>query len=148
MKRYITVLIAFAITCACRAQMTFNHDDSFMNQFLFTETGAGKLKPDLYYNLFHKKYKKSYTAQDKLKNRYLMSEYISKETSYAEDLDSALTKRAKVEALNLADRQIDLAWAAEKSKIESKHQKLSDTNWVLLELSRKPRIGSRQITTN
>lgn len=37
----------------------------------------------------------------------------------AEAIDSALTSRAKIEALNVADRQVDLAWLAEKDKVES-----------------------------
>ena len=39
---------------------------------------------------------------------------------YAEAIDSALTKRAEIEVLNMADRQIDLAWKVEGSKINSK----------------------------
>jgi hypothetical protein len=38
----------------------------------------------------------------------------------ATDLDSAMIKRAEIEALNLADRQIDLAWLAEGDKISNK----------------------------
>ena len=42
----------------------------------------------------------------------------------AEKIDSALTKRAEVEALNVADRQIDLAWLAESSKINGQLDKM------------------------
>ena len=42
------------------------------------------------------------------------------QVEYAEAIDSALTKRAEIEALNMADRQIDLAWKKEGSKINSK----------------------------
>ena len=35
----------------------------------------------------------------------------------AEAIDSALVKRAKVEALNVADRQADIAWLAEGDKV-------------------------------
>ena len=41
----------------------------------------------------------------------------------AETLDSALSKRAKIEALNVADRSggaLDLAWVAESGKLNSK----------------------------
>jgi hypothetical protein len=38
----------------------------------------------------------------------------------ATDLDSAMIKRAEVEALNVADRQIDLAWQVESDKINNK----------------------------
>ena len=36
----------------------------------------------------------------------------------------ALTKRAEVEALNVADREIDLAWLAESSKINGQLDKM------------------------
>jgi hypothetical protein len=35
----------------------------------------------------------------------------------ADSIESALKKRAEIEALNVADRQIDIAWLAEGSKI-------------------------------
>jgi hypothetical protein len=38
----------------------------------------------------------------------------------ADSIESALKKRAEIEALNVADRQIDIAWLAEGSKINSK----------------------------
>ena len=38
----------------------------------------------------------------------------------AEAIDSALTARAKIEALNVTDRTVDVAWLAEGSKINSK----------------------------
>ena len=33
-------------------------------------------------------------------------------------MDTSLTKRAEIEALNMADRQVDLAWNAEGAKIQ------------------------------
>ena len=36
----------------------------------------------------------------------------------AEKVDTSLTKRAEIEALNMADRQVDLAWTAEGPKIQ------------------------------
>lgn len=111
------------VSLGCKAQsITYNHDESFMQQFLFTETGAGSLTPDLYYDLFHKSYRNNYMGQGKLTFRTTMAEAMSKETPDAEKLDSALVKRAKVEVLNMADRQpyLDLSWAAEGPRIEKK----------------------------
>ena len=111
------------VSLGCKAQsITYNHDESFMQQFLFTETGAGSLTPDFYYKLFHKSYRNNYMGQGKLTFRTTMAETMLKETPEAEKLDSALVKRAKVEALNMADRQpyLDLSWAVEGQKIEKK----------------------------
>ena len=36
----------------------------------------------------------------------------------SEKVDTSLTKRAEIEALNMADRQVDLAWTAEGPKIQ------------------------------
>lgn len=41
----------------------------------------------------------------------------------AEAIDSALVKRAEIEALNVADRQIDLAWQAEGDKINGQMER-------------------------
>lgn len=122
MRRYLSIFIAIAIACGCKAQITHNHDESFMQQFLFTETGEGGLTPDFYYDLFHKSYRNNYMGQGKLVFRGQMTAAYMMEKPYAEDLDSALTKRAKVEALNVADRQpfLDAAWAVEGPKIQKK----------------------------
>ena len=41
----------------------------------------------------------------------------------AEAIDSALVSRAKIEALNVADRQIDLAWIAEGDKVNGQMER-------------------------
>ena len=46
------------------------------------------------------------------------------QTDEAEAIDSALVKRAEIEALNVADRQIDLAWLAEGDKINAQMERL------------------------
>ena len=46
--------------------------------------------------------------------------YKRQQVDEAEAIDSALASRAKIEALNVADRQVDLAWLAEKDKVESR----------------------------
>ena len=54
--------------------------------------------------------------------KYEVEEYLNllENGDDAELIDSSLTKRAEIEALNVADRQIDLAWAAESDKINGK----------------------------
>ena len=54
-------------TIAANAQyVTYNHDSPKMNQITVEETGAGALKPELYYTLLHNKYKKTAAVKNKL----------------------------------------------------------------------------------
>lgn len=119
--------ICIIVPCASQAQVsvTYNHDDAKMNQITVMEVGAGGLTPTLYYDVFHNSYQKSASEKNKLSYRTLAGVAAYQQIDYAENIDSALTKRAKVEALNMADRSggaLDLAWAAEGSKINSKLQ--------------------------
>lgn len=107
-------------TIAANAQyVTYNHDSPKMNQITVEETGAGTLKPELYYTLLHNKYKKTAAVKNKLTFRTAAGVASYQQVDEAETIDSALTSRAKIEALNVADRQVDLAWLAEKEKVES-----------------------------
>lgn len=107
-------------TIAANAQyVTYNHDSPKMNQITVEETGAGTLKPELYYTLLHNKYKKTAAVKNKLTFRTAAGVASYQQVDEAEAIDSALTSRAKIEALNVADRQVDLAWLAEKEKVES-----------------------------
>lgn len=107
-------------TIAANAQyVTYNHDSPKMNQITVEEIGAGSLKPELYYTLLHNKYKKTATVKNKLTFRTAAGVASYQQVDEAEAIDSALTSRAKIEALNVADRQVDLAWLAEKDKVES-----------------------------
>ena len=107
-------------TIAANAQyVTYNHDSPKMNQITVEETGAGALKPEPYYTLLHNKYKKTATVKNKLTFRTAAGVASYQQVDEAEAIDSALTSRAKIEALNVADRQVDLAWLAEKDKVES-----------------------------
>lgn len=106
-------------TIAANAQyVTYNHDSPKMNQITVEETGAGALKPELYYKMLHNKYRKTATVKNKLTYRTAAGAASYQQVDEAEAIDSALTSRAKIEALNVADRQVDLAWLAEKDKIE------------------------------
>lgn len=107
-------------TIAANAQyVTYNHDSPKMNQITVEEIGVGSLKPELYYTLLHNKYKKTAAVKNKLTFRTAAGVASYQQVDEAEAIDSALTSRAKIEALNVADRQVDLAWLAEKDKVES-----------------------------
>lgn len=116
--------IAAATTTGVQAQsVTYNHDSPKQNQITVMETGAGALSPDLYYVLLHNKYKKSAAAKNKLSFRTVAGVNLYNQVDEAEAIDSALVSRAKIEALNVADRQIDLAWLAEGDKVSGQMER-------------------------
>ena len=95
--------------------VTYNHDDAKMNQITVMERGSGGLTPALYYTVLHKSYQKSASSKNKLAFRTTAGLNLYAQVDDAEALDSALNKRAKIEALNVADRSggvLDLAWVA------------------------------------
>lgn len=103
--------------------VTYDHDDAKMNQITVMEIGSGGLTPALYYNVLHKSYKKSASSKNKLAFRTTAGLSLYAQVDDAEALDSALNKRAKIEALNVADRSggvLDLAWVAESGKLNNK----------------------------
>ena len=126
MKRMIlTMTVAITATVSSFAQsVTYNHDSSKKNQITVMETGGGSLTPELYYWTFHNSYKKSTASKNKLGFRTTAGINLYNQVPDAEKIDSALTKRAEIEALNVADRQIDLAWKAEGSKINRQLDKM------------------------
>lgn len=121
LKKNVFLLI-LCMAANVRAQtVTYNHDDAKMNQFMVQEIGEGTLTPSLYYTLFHNSYKDSAARTNKLTSRGAAGVFAYTQISLAEDVDTALTKRAVVEAKNVADRTggvLDLAWLAESSKVE------------------------------
>ena len=119
MKWIFTTMLLVATIAANAQYVTYNHDSPKMNQITVEETGAGALKPELYYTLLHNKYKKTAAVKNKLTFRTAAGVASYQQVDEAEAIDSALTSRTKIEALNVADRQVDLAWLAEKDKIES-----------------------------
>lgn len=103
--------------------VTYNHDESVMNQFTIGETGAGSFTPDFYYDALHENYRNGAMMTNKQFFRTQMQLMLHQEEPHAEALDSALTQRMRVEAINMADRTpgvTDLAYQVEKSKIEGK----------------------------
>ena len=119
MKWIFTTMLLVATIAANAQYVTYNHDSPKMNKIMVEETGAGALTPELYYTLLHNRYKKTAAAKNKLTFRTAAGVASYQQVNEAEAIDSALTSRAKIEALNVADRQVDLAWLAEKDKVES-----------------------------
>lgn len=90
---------AVATTIKATAQsVTYNHDSSKQNQITVMETGGGSLTPEFYYWLLHNNYKKTAAEKNKLGFRTLAGINLYNQVDDAEKIDSALTKRAEVEA--------------------------------------------------
>ena len=122
-KIFSAVMIAMAsVTLQVKAQsyVTYNHDDAKMNQITVQETGAGGLTPAFYYDVFHNSYQKLAAAKNKLSFRSLAGVAAWQQIEDADSVEASLKKRAEIEALNVADRQIDIAWLAEGTKLTNK----------------------------
>ena len=122
-KIFSAVMIAMAsVTLQVNAQsyVTYNHDDAKMNQITVQETGAGGLTPAFYYAVFHNSYQKSAATKNKLSFRSLAGVAAWQQIEDADSIEASLKKRAEIEALNVADRQIDIAWLAEGTKLTNK----------------------------
>lgn len=125
MKKVIYILgFLSGITATINAQsITYNHNDAKMNQVTVMEIGSGSLTPSQYYTLLHRSYQKSAASKNKLAFRMAAGINLYNQVDDAEALDSAMQSRAKIEALNIADRcggALDLAWMAESGKLNSK----------------------------
>ena len=110
----------FFFNSHAQSYVTYNHDDAKMNQITVQEIGAGGLTPAFYYDVFHNSYQKSAAAKNKLGFRTLAGVAAWQQIEDADSGETSMKKRAEIEALNIADRQIDIAWLAEGNKIESK----------------------------
>ena len=124
-------LLLLTISLMVAAQgMTYNHDPVVMNQFMKAEIGSGTLGAggvwaDQYYNITHKSYRNmaNNPANNKMASRILTNAEVTKEEKYAETIKDSLEKRAEIEALNMVDRQFDIEWEVEKSKIKRQESK-------------------------
>lgn len=116
-------IIMMAVTVNTFGQsMTYNHDASKIGQIQVMELGAGVLTPDLYYSITHSGYKKGAKSATSVKNTLRMAANIASmpQVEYADSIKADLEGRAKVEATNIADRQIDIAWLTEGERIQAK----------------------------
>ncbi len=117
------MMVSLAVLTASAQNVTYNHDAAKMNQMTVAEIGSGSLTPDLYYSILHNGYRKTAAAKNKLGFRTAAGMAAYQQVDDATKLDSAMIKRAEIEALNIADRTggaLDAAWIAEGGKINSK----------------------------
>ena len=116
----IMILASSILEVSAQSYVTYNHDEAKMNQITVQEIGSGGLTPAFYYDVFHRSYQKSAASKNKLTYRSLAGVAGWQQVEDADSVKSSLEKRAEIEALNVADRQIDLAWVAEGMKITNK----------------------------
>lgn len=126
-KRIPITLLFLAVSMMMAAQyMTYNHDPLVMNQFMKAEIGSGTLgagyfwAEQVYYGLTHKEYRNMANdpANNKLASRTLTYAEVLKQENYALQIKDSLEKRAEIEALNVADRQVDVEHLVEKDKLD------------------------------
>lgn len=119
--RKLFILLGICSVVSVHAQsVSYSHDASKMNQVTVMEIGSGTLTPDYYYWALHNNYKKSASSKNKLGFRTTAGLNAYQQVEMAESLDSAMVKRAEIEALNIADRKggtLDIAWRVESDKL-------------------------------
>lgn len=103
------LLFGFFFNSHAQSYVTYNHDDAKMNQITVQEIGAGGLTPAFYYDVFHNSYQKSAAAKNKLGFRTLAGVAAWQQIEDADSVETSMKKRAEIETLNIADRQIDIA---------------------------------------
>lgn len=117
---FCALLISNQFNVSAQSYVTYNHDAAKMNQITVQEIGSGGLTPAFYYDVFHKNYQKTAASKNKLSYRSLAGIGAYSQVEMADSIETSLEERAEIEALNIADRQIDIAWLAEGKKINDK----------------------------
>ena len=124
-KLILSMVLMLGIGSQTWAQtMTYNHDESKEEQIKVMELGSGALSPEWYYTLMHNSYKRGAKNATSVKNtlRLAASTASLPQVEYADTIQADLESRAKIEAMDIADREVDVAWLTEGSKIEGKLQ--------------------------
>lgn len=116
----IALSLLFAGKAHAQSYVTYAHDDAKMNQITVMEIGTGSLTPSYYYEVLHSSYKKSAATKNKMSFRTLAGVAAYQQLDDADSIKTSLVKRSEIETLNVADRQVDIAWLAESSKITHK----------------------------
>ena len=106
----IMISTSSILEVVAQSYVTYNHDAAKMNQITVQEIGAGGLTPAFYYDVFHRSYQKTAASKNKLTYRSLAGVAGWQQVEDADSVKGSLEKRAEVEALNVADRQVDIAW--------------------------------------
>lgn len=112
--------LTLCFNASAQGYVSYNHDAAKMNQITVQEIGSGGLTPAFYYDALHNSYQKTAAKKNKQFFRTMTGVSAYQQVDVADSIKASLTQRAEIEALNIADRQIDIAWLAEGTKINSK----------------------------
>ena len=116
----LATLLLLSVQVKAQSYVTYNHDATKQNQITVQEIGAGSLTPEFYYWMFHNSYRKSAATKNKVTYPSFAAFAAFQQEEDSDSVEASLKKRAEIEALNIADRQIDIAWLAEGTKLTSK----------------------------
>ena len=128
MRKILTTLSLLIAAVMARAQdITYIPDPSKKAQIQVMELGFNTLQPQYYYQyvreaIAHDGYYKSANNVNSVKESLRLQAGVASnpQVDMADSIKEDLEARAKVEALNVADRLTDVAWLTEGSKIEKK----------------------------
>ena len=104
--------LTLCFNASAQGYVSYNHDAAKMNQITVQEIGSGGLTPALYYDALHNNYQKTAAKKNKQFFRTMAGVSAYQQVDVADSIKASLTQRAEIEALNIADRQIDIAWLA------------------------------------
>lgn len=119
-KLYLFAFTMLSALGASAQRVTMDHDVTKMNQITIQEIGVGAFTPEAWYVLAHNRYRQTAHAMNKNTLRGAAGLSAYSQLDHSERVDSAMSQRARIEALNMLDREIDLAWQTESSKVEGK----------------------------
>lgn len=120
---FLVLMLMLGTAININAQsITYNYDASKKEQITVMELGAGSLTPEYYYRITHNNYWKNAKDRRSVKNdlRVAANTASLPQVEYADSIEADLESRAKVEAANIIDREIDMAWITEGSKLEKR----------------------------
>lgn len=147
---YLLLAMMLSAISANAQSMTYNYDSSKDNQIKVMELGAGALSPEIYYTITHNSYKKGAKSPTSVKNTLRIAANTASlpQVAYADSIKKDLESRAKIEAMNIADREIDVAWMTEGSKIEKKLMALKNNISYLNGRTKTEEINAWRELTN
>lgn len=101
--------LTLCFNASAQGYVSYNHDAAKMNQITVQEIGSGGLTPAFYYDAIHNSYQKTAAKKNKQFFRTMAGVSAYQQVDVADSIKASLTQRAEIEALNIADRQIDIA---------------------------------------
>lgn len=119
-KGNILILLLLLLCClpVSSQDATYIHDDIKCNQITAMEQGFGSLD-DFWHWSLHNSYSKDATASNKMLFRGTAMEANKLQVEKSDSIKSDFKDRAVVEGKNLIDRNLDIVWQTERSRLES-----------------------------